>query len=127
LNHQQLEIFNQSEALKLQSEEIKSINESLEERVRERTQVLEEKNKQLAEYAFINSHVLRAPVSTMLGLINLISYSSIPVEDQKIYDHLLETAKILDTIIYKINHAIENGSHFDRTYLEPERDFQPVK
>jgi len=127
LNHQQLEIFNQSEALKLQSEEIKSINESLEERVRERTQVLEEKNKQLAEYAFINSHVLRAPVSTMLGLINLISYSSLPVEDQKIYDHLLETAKILDTIIYKINHAIENGSHFDRTYLEPERDFQPVK
>lgn len=126
LNHQQLEIFNKNEELKAQSEEIRSINESLEIRVKERTQVLEEKNKQLAEYAFINSHVLRAPVSTMLGLINLISYSNLPVEDQKIYNHLLDTAKVLDTIIYKINHAIKNGSHFDRKYLEPERDFQPM-
>jgi len=127
LNHQQLEIFNKNEELKAQSEEIRSINESLEIRVKERTQVLEEKNKQLAEYAFINSHVLRAPVSTMLGLINLISYSNLPVEDQKIYNHLLDTAKVLDTIIYKINHAIKNGSHFDRKYLEPERDFQPIQ
>lgn len=126
LNFQQLEIFNKNEELKNQSEEIRSINESLEIRVRERTQVLEEKNKQLSEYAFINSHVLRAPVSTMMGLINLISYSAIPVQDQKIYDHLLETANVLDTIVFKINNAIDNGAHFDRNYLEPERDFEPM-
>ncbi len=127
LNFQQLEIFNQSEELRRQSEEIKAINESLEERVKERTQVLEEKNQQLAEYAFINSHVLRAPVSTMMGLINLISYTSLSVEDQKIYEHLLETANILDNIVYKINRAIDSGSHFDRNYIEPERDFHPME
>jgi signal transduction histidine kinase len=127
LNFQQKEIFDKSEELKLQSEEIKAINESLEQRVKERTQVLEEKNKQLAEYAFINSHVLRAPVSTMMGLINLISYSTLPLEDQKIYDHLLETAEVLDAIIFKINNAIDNGAHFDRNYLEPEREFHPMR
>lgn len=126
LNFQQKEIFDKSEELKIQSEEIKAINESLEQRVKERTQVLEEKNKQLAEYAFINSHVLRAPVSTMMGLINLISYSTLPLEDQKIYEHLLETAEVLDSIIFKINTAIDNGAHFDRNYLEPEREFHPM-
>jgi PAS domain-containing protein len=126
LNFQQKEIFDKSEELKFQSEEIKAINESLEQRVKERTQILEEKNKQLAEYAFINSHVLRAPVSTMLGLINLISYSALPLKDQKICDHLLETAEALDAIVFKINSAIDSGSHFDRNYLEPEREFQPM-
>jgi light-regulated signal transduction histidine kinase (bacteriophytochrome) len=127
LNFQQREIFDKSEELKIQSEEIKAINESLEERVRERTRVLEEKNKQLAEYAFINSHVLRAPISTMMGLINLISYSSLPLEDQRIYEHLIETTKVLDSIVYRINDAIENGSQLDRTLIEPEREFLPMK
>ena len=126
LNFQQKQIFDKSEELKLQSEEIRSINESLEMRVKERTRVLEEKNKQLAEYAFINSHVLRAPVSTMMGLINLIGYAGLSAEDQKIYTHLKETAQILDNVVVRINAAIDQGFHFDRNYLEPEREFEPM-
>jgi PAS domain-containing protein len=127
LNFQQREIFEINEKLSLQAEEIRAINESLETRVKERTLVLEEKNKQLAEYAFINSHVLRAPVSTMLGLINLIRYANLSEEDKKIYHHLLDTARVLDNIVVRINNAIDQGFHFDRNYLEPERDFQPMK
>ena len=127
LNFQQSEIFAINEKLNLQAEEIKAINESLETRVKERTMILEEKNMQLAEYAFINSHVLRAPVSTMLGLINLIRYSNLSDDDKKIYHHLMDTAKVLDNIVFKINNAIEQGFHFDRNYLEPERDFHPMK
>lgn len=126
LNFQQKEIFEINEKLHQQSEEIKAINESLEERVKERTKVLEEKNMQLAEYAFINSHVLRAPVSTMMGLINLISYSNLSQEDQKVYQHLLDTAKVLDNIVHRINSAIDQGFHFNRNYLEPEREFHPM-
>jgi signal transduction histidine kinase len=126
LKFHQGEIFHKNEVLKLQAEEIKAINESLEERVKERTQVLEEKNMQLAEYAFINSHVLRAPLSTMMGLINLISYSELSDEDQKIYQHLRETANALDSIIFKINDAIGNRAHFDRKYLEPGRKLESV-
>ena len=126
LNFQQGEIFDKSEELHKQKEEIQAINESLELRVQERTKVLEEQNKQLAEYAFINSHVLRSPVSTMMGLINLMEYSELPEEDKKVYKHLKVTAKILDNVVFKINNAIDNGFHFDRAYLEPERNFHPM-
>ena len=122
LNFQQKEIYDKSEELSKQKEEIQTINESLELRVQERTSILEAKNKQLTEYAFINSHVLRSPISTMLGLINLIDYSAIPKEDQKIYEHIKETGKILDNVVFKINNAISNGLHFDRKYIDPKRN-----
>lgn len=127
LNFQQSEIFDKSEELHRQKEEIQTINDSLEQRVQERTQVLEEKNKQLTEYAFINSHVLRSPVSTMMGLLNLMKYSDLPEEERKVYEHLKETAKVLDNVVFKINNAIDNGFHFDRDYLEPDRNFLPMK
>jgi len=127
LNFQQREIFDKSEELHRQKQVIEEINESLEIRVQERTSVLEEKNKQLAEYAFINSHVLRSPVSTMIGLINLMSYADLPENERKVYEYLKDTAKILDKVVYKINSAINNGFHFDRAYLEPERNFHPMK
>ena len=127
LNFQQGEIFDKSEELHKQKQEIQEINASLEQRVLERTKVLEEKNKQLAEYAFINSHVLRAPVSTMMGLINLVQYSELPEEDRKVYEHIKQTANVLNNIVFKINDALDNGIHFNRSYLEPERDFHPMK
>lgn len=120
LNFQQKEIYEKSEELILQKEEIQSMNESLELRVQERTNVLEEKNRQLTEYAFINSHILRSPVSTIMGLVNLISYSTLPEEDQKIYEHLKETSQLLDTVVIKINNAIENRAHFDREFFNDE-------
>lgn len=126
LNFQQMEIFEKSQELMRQKQEIQQINETLELRVMERTRVLEDKNRQLAEYAFINSHVLRAPVSTMLGLINLISYTSLSKEDQKTYEHLLTTGKVLDNVVHKINKAIDDGFHFDRKYIEPEREFHAM-
>jgi len=126
LNFQQSEIFEKSEELHRQKEEIQAINESLEERVQERTKILEAKNKQLAEYAFINSHVLRSPVSTMMGLINLMSYSELPPEDKKIYEHLKNSAQILDGIVFKINDAIQNRFDFDRKYIEPDRAFESI-
>lgn len=127
LNFQQGQIFEYSEELHKQKEEIQAINDSLEERVKERTSILEEKNKQLTEYAFINSHVLRSPVSTIIGLINLMSYSSLPEEDKKIYEHLQETSKVLDNIVFKIHNAIDTGVHFNRGYLEPDRNNRSSK
>ena len=127
LNFQQGQIFDTSEELQRQKEEIQEINDSLEQRVKERTKVLEEKNKQLAEYAFINSHVLRSPVSTLMGLIGLLKHADLPEDEKNLYGHLKKTAEELDNVVFKINNAIDNGLHFDRSYLEPERDFLPLK
>ena len=123
---QQMDIFEKNLELERQKEKIQAINESLEERVRERTEILERKNKQLTEYAFINSHILRSPVSTMIGLINLMSYSDLPEKDKKLYEHLRATAQVLDDVIHKINRAIGSRLDFDREYVDPERKIRPV-
>lgn len=121
LNIQHQEINDKDEALIKHEEEIQSVNDFLEELVKERTTLLESKDKQLDEYAFINSHVLRSPVLTMMGLINLINYSNLSKDDRKIYGYLKETAQVLDKVVFKINNAIAAGFHFDRQYLQPER------
>ncbi len=92
--------------------EISRINQSLEDRVRERTQVLEEKNQQLSEYAFINSHLLRAPLSRILGLVNLLEYSE--NKEAQLISHLKLSSEELDEIVKKINGAIDEGTHFNR-------------
>lgn len=92
--------------------EIARINQSLEDRVRERTQILEEKNQQLSEYAFINSHLLRAPLSRILGLVNLLEYSE--NKETQLISHLKLSSEELDEVVKRINGAIDEGTHFNR-------------
>ncbi len=115
---QQKEIKDQNEELQQQKEEIGAMNETLEERVKERTVVLEQKNKQLAEYAFINAHLLRSPVSSILGLINLLEYEKLNREERDIFGYLKKTVKQLDSIVFKINRAIQQNKEFDREFLK---------
>jgi len=117
LMKQQSEIKDQNEKLQQQKEEISAMNETLEDRVKERTLVLEQKNKQLAEYAFINAHLLRAPVSSILGLINLLEYEKLSEEEKEIYHYLKKSINQLDKIVFKINSAIQQNKEIDREFL----------
>ncbi|MFM9839416.1 MAG: two-component regulator propeller domain-containing protein [Cyclobacteriaceae bacterium] len=103
------EIQAQNEEIQSQSEEISGINENLEKLVQNRTQELEKKNKALEEYAFINAHNLRAPVASVLGLINLIKKVELDEEGKVIVQHLEESAIKLDTVVNSITQAIERG------------------
>jgi GAF domain-containing protein len=99
-----------------QRKEISKINQSLEARVSERTQVLEQKNHQLSEYAFINSHLLRAPLCRILGLINLFEYAEI--SEKRLVEHLKLSGEELDAVVKKINAAIDEGTTLDRTQFD---------
>jgi len=113
------EIENQHRLLRDQHDEINAVNEELktsndylEERIRERTRDLELKNEQLKEYAFINSHILRAPVARIIGLINLIK-----IEDKQngeILDHLTISGLELDDVVGKINKALDDDTAMSR-------------
>lgn len=92
--------------------QVERINYDLEERVKERTQQLEDQNQQLAEYAFINSHILRGPVCRILGLINLLSYQD--NKEQQLVDHLKLSGEELDEVVKRINLALTEGGHFNR-------------
>jgi hypothetical protein len=94
--------------------EISRTNFDLEERIKERTSELEIQNHQLAEYAFINSHLLRGPLCRLLGLINLIDHTEIQDKEKDLINHLKLSGEELDEVVKKINSAIEKGGHFDR-------------
>lgn len=103
------EIEQKTHEIQAQAEEIKGINENLESLVKERTAELERKNSALAQTAFINAHELRAPVASILGLINLMQKLNLS-EDEKIYmDHLQQSAKRLDGIVSSITQTIERA------------------
>ncbi len=107
------EIQNQNKELKRQKEIIDRINENLESLVKERTHELEKKNVALEEYAFINAHNLRAPVASILGLINLMSRIDHDDESKKLVEHLGTSASKLDEVVNSITRAIERGDKRD--------------
>ncbi|MBX2916004.1 MAG: HAMP domain-containing histidine kinase [Cyclobacteriaceae bacterium] len=96
-----------NEAIRLQAEQIKSINENLEKLVQERTSELEIKNKALEEAAFINAHKLRAPVASILGLVGLIKTTDSVDELKQINVLLQDSTEKLDAVVSEITRTIE--------------------
>jgi PAS domain S-box-containing protein len=61
-------------------------------------------NEQMYEISQINSHVLRRPVASILGLIDVLNKESIAgVHNRETIEHLLTSAKELDEVIRQIN------------------------
>lgn len=117
-NHELIEKGNEIETLNEEllatNEELTTMNESLELAVRERTKELEQQNLQLTEYAFINSHILRAPLSRILGLANLIAGNKEQAPDPLLFQALNQSVNELDAITRKIAQLLYDGSNFSR-------------
>lgn len=79
----------------------------LEEKVASRTLVLREQNKRLTEYAFFNSHILRAPVSRIRGLLSLLTMKIDWEEEQKVRVLLAASMNELDLAIKSINEKLD--------------------
>jgi len=109
LQSQKQEIQKQSESLSRLNEEMMEVNTHLDQKVAERTAELNRQNKKLLEYSFINSHKLRAPVSTMLGLIYLIKITPSIEEKLKCMELLEKTAVDLDKIIHEIKNILKEA------------------
>ena len=105
---QKLAIEMQATALIKLNEELQELNKSLEARIDQRTQQLTIQNQKLTEYTFVNAHKLRAPVSSILGLINLVEKSS-KEEQLVILAHLKTCGNQLDTITRQISRNLESG------------------
>lgn len=101
-----------SAELKRAAQEVRDINATLEMRVRERTEQLLKQNKQLKDYAFINAHQLRAPLSRILGLVELVGTKKLSAEELDVSMQYLKTsAEELDAIVIRISSLLtENPS-----------------
>jgi signal transduction histidine kinase len=100
-----MKLAEQNVELSKQREEIKSINENLESLIIEHTRGIENKNKELAEYAFINAHMLRAPLSRILGLAGLME-SNPQVYATSDVHRVKTVANEMDMVVREINEVL---------------------
>ncbi|OYU96015.1 MAG: hypothetical protein CFE21_06280 [Bacteroidetes bacterium B1(2017)] len=92
--------------------QLKSQNNLLEEKVKQRTKQLEQhleriesQNKSLKEIAWTQSHVLRAPVARILGLVPFLQSNdeSDELSKNQILEYILDSTNELDGIIREIS------------------------
>lgn len=60
---------------------------------------IERENERLRELALSPSHILRGPLSSMMGIIELLDFKQLDLENQKLFGYLKPLTKELDTII----------------------------
>jgi signal transduction histidine kinase len=106
------------EELNRSNEELTSLNDGLDLMVKNRTAELEERNYQLTEYAFINSHLLRAPLARVLGLTDLIRMESTDPKTGELMDRLFNSCEELDEIIKLMSTQLSDGSILSSTQKE---------
>jgi ligand-binding sensor domain-containing protein len=107
LTASQDQIMDQRDSLAMKNEQIAQINANLEQLVTERTKVLEEQNRRLSEYAFINAHELRGPLASILGLVHLFEISTDTSEKEELLKHLKKSSHELDKIVRATNRMLE--------------------
>jgi tetratricopeptide (TPR) repeat protein len=107
INNQKEEIEFQANKLVSLNQQLQDLNKSLESRIEERTHQLWWKNQKLADYAHTNSHKLRAPVASILGLLQLIDRIPVPAEDKILLDKMKVCARDLDKVTRDINQRLE--------------------
>jgi len=77
-------------------------------------EALESQNKKLKEIAWLQSHIVRAPLARLMGLVDLISENRMSeIEKERIFEYFKESAKELDIVINDIvlkSHEVQKSS-----------------
>lgn len=100
------ELQQYSEELQSANEEVTAINNNLEQMVKERTELLQFRNKQLTEYAFLNAHKLRGPLTRVLGSAYALEYANNDQQRQEFIEYIVRSSKELDQVIHRIAKAV---------------------
>ncbi|MEP1032363.1 tetratricopeptide repeat protein [Ekhidna sp.] len=102
-------IEKQAEELQAANHEIIVMNNNLEKIVNRRTEELKLRNRQLKEYLSSNSHIVRAPLARILGLVDLYDPKD-PVNLPFINESLQESATELDNALRSINDKLSDSN-----------------
>ena len=107
--------------LKSMNDEMNRINANLEKIVQERTEILERKNKQLTDYAHLNAHLLRAPVSRISGLLSILKHEENHSENyESVIRRLMESGRELESITHEMSHKLNEEILSETTNINNE-------
>ena len=84
------------------NEEVRSLNTELENKVKERTSRLNEAHQELNTLLYRTSHDFRRPLTSILGLAQLLTMSQRPDEIAGLVQHLESTVNGLDGMLVKL-------------------------
>jgi signal transduction histidine kinase len=96
---------NQRNALEKANQEIVQINENVDTMVKRRTRVLEQANKEFGAFLHKTSHVLRAPIQTIVGLCS--KEKSMTMDE--LATRVAKTASAMDRVMNKLVDISEIG------------------
>lgn len=112
LSKQSQELKIKNEEILQQAEEIRTLNQILENDLDKTSKELLLKNEKLEEYAYHNSHHTRAPIVNLLGLISILNTENIDADTNFILEKIKESSQELDNITRKMNRILEKGDFF---------------
>lgn len=113
LNEQKEELAIKSKKLLSLNNEISILNKSLDKKVKERTLKLQQQNDKLIEYAHFNSHQLRSPISTILGLLDLISICENDEDRNNSIEFLKKATMDLDELVHYAQNLLDSAEFKD--------------
>ena len=118
LSLQNKQLHEAQQTIREQSEKIQSLNDHLKIEVDNRTQELQktnqeliEHNNQLEQFAFIAAHNLRAPLTRVLGLANLIQMGETEEDKQTALDKLISSTHDMDQVVKDLNAILNIKRH----------------
>jgi light-regulated signal transduction histidine kinase (bacteriophytochrome) len=118
LSLQNKQLHEAQQTIRQQSEKIHSLNDHLKNEVDNRTQELQktnqeliEHNNQMEQFAFIAAHNLRAPLTRVMGLANLIQMGPTEQERQNALEKLVISTHDLDQVIKDLNAILNIKRH----------------
>lgn len=97
-NREVLELINQ----------LKELNGSLEGTVKERTRDIEERNERLKQYAFMNSHMVRAPLANIIGAVSHLEEEGDQARVGELMDMIKVSAARLDDVIKEVGKSLSD-------------------
>ncbi|SMD32405.1 His Kinase A (phospho-acceptor) domain-containing protein [Reichenbachiella faecimaris] len=101
------QVKDRTQALASANEKLQLMNENLDDLAIQRSLRIKDQLNTLNKYAHMNSHELRAPLSNILGLVDLLKKGKDEKEQLLLLEKLGVSAENLDTIIKEMNLLLE--------------------
>jgi tetratricopeptide (TPR) repeat protein len=112
INLQKQKIELQSNQLTHTNNDLKLFNQSLEKMALKRSEKIAVQNKKLREYAFANSHEVRAPLANLLGLISIYNLDSLDKSEAGFINEKIEVSILeLQKVIFKVNLLLKEDDY----------------